>query len=152
MSWEKKAIVFLKAIAGSIAMYMGYSVPDLDITLMGIGSHRHFATHSIIPALIAIIGYKGIGRFLRFLDTLLPENRNLLWRKIISFYHEASCVPTAFAAGIGLHLAQDLFIDGSQSIRGPWGGTFIKDTYLDDNAFLSLNLLGNLNSNKRSKW
>ena len=44
-------------------------------------------------------------------------------------------------SGSMIHLFQDLFIDGSQSIRGPWGGTFMKGTYLDDNLYLAFNMV-----------
>ena len=140
LSLSEKLILLSKLVISYYLVRLGYYTPDLDIKLWGIGSHRHFSTHSIIPLLGIILGIKVIKRVGKYIYSLLPQNKNQLWQDLKNFGEQLEFIPKAYSLGLGLHLAEDLFIDGSQSIRGPWGGTFIKGTYLDDDAYIAMNI------------
>lgn len=140
LSLSEKLILISKLIISYYLVRIGYYTPDLDIKLWGIGSHRHFSTHSIIPLLGVIFGFKVIKRVGKYIYSLLPQNKNQIWQDLKNFGEQLKFIPKAYSLGLGLHLAEDLFIDGSQSIRGPWGGTFIKGTYLDDDAYIAMNI------------
>lgn len=138
---KRSSIIRLVAyiISAAIGAYIGIQIPDMDISLWGIGSHRNFFTHSVAPALVIEFTYRVIRRLIHGFKDRLPENRKTYWENSINVADDClqSFVIGSYA-GITLHLGKDLFFDGSQSIRGPWGNTFIKNTYLDDNLYLGI--------------
>ena len=144
MSFDQKRNFIFRLISyimfAAIGTYTGIQIPDMDISLWGIGSHRNFFTHSVAPAILIEFTYRVISRLMLGFKDRLPEHRKQYWNKSIKVTDDClqSFVIGAYA-GITFHIGKDLFIDGSQSIRGPWGNTFIKNTYFDDDLYLGIN-------------
>lgn len=124
----------------SAGAYMGYNTPDQDIKMLGIGKHRHWAFHSVLPVLaVAIVA--------RLLCRVLDETD-----KYLSLHHEESdkieflktnLKLLAFGTAIGTtaHLAIDGTLQGSKAVTSPYGGTFVPNTLVDDKAYLVFNAL-----------
>lgn len=121
--------------------YLGYSTPDLDISLFGIGKHRHFLTHSIAPGIMySLVAKLGI----RFIERIQYNYEGKSdWLGFLQSLVKTSAL--GYGLGVSVHLAQDLLIDGSQTIRGgPWERStipeFLRQNYSFDNAYLASNL------------
>lgn len=133
------AILVHLLIAGAGA-YMGNGIPDLDISLMGIGKHRNFFTHSVLPALGVEFSALVLHRLIDGFKDRLPPNAHPIWENLRHAKTGLNAAVVGVYAGLSWHLFKDLFIDGSQAIRGPGFNTFVSGTYLDDNAYLAGNL------------
>lgn len=140
----KKEVVtcLLKISLVLFGTYIGYEVPDMDIKHLGIGSHRHWIYHSFLIIYGVDVILKVIERTAKMLSEKLDHDTV---KRYVSNIEKISYYKNLFVNGLYsgsmIHLFQDLFIDGSQSIRGPWGGTFMKGTYLDDNLYLAFNMV-----------
>ena len=135
--------IIAKALFWLLAAYCGYSVPDLDIKFFGIGSHRHFFTHSILPAISVALAGKFICRFLDHVSSNCQEADKDIKNILEEFKRFIGIGVSGFTVGITAHLFQDLFIDGSQTIRGPWEREQIpnwaRKNYRFDDGYLAVN-------------
>jgi hypothetical protein len=134
--------IYLGRVACYVAVWsggavVGYGLPDKDISVLGIGSHRHFAFHSVAPA----VGVKLFGSlFLKVLGRAARRVRRKDERALLAFVASNLVVATGgVSAGVGMHLLEDALLDGSKSLVGPWGGTIVTGTSVDDNAWFLVN-------------
>jgi hypothetical protein len=141
---KTELVIFIAKILVLIASaYCGYSIPDLDITLFGIGFHRHFLTHSVFPVLgVALVG-KLVKRFTIHMRKNCEEGDQDIKNGLQEVDNFMDVTTRGIALGVSLHLSQDLFIDGSQVIRGPWARDIIPDilrkSYRFDDGYLLVN-------------
>ncbi len=114
----RTVILLLLLIAGIVVFF---KFPDLDISLLGIGKHRHFLFHSaFFPAAVYLL----IGSIFK--------------RTIVITISMA--ISMAFAFAIGIHLLTDLF--QFKAIYFPIIGNLVYGTSLDDKIWLGANVLG----------
>jgi hypothetical protein len=151
--------VYLGRVACYVAVWsggavVGYGLPDKDITLLGIGSHRNFAFHSVGPAAgVTLFG----SLFLRVLGRAARRVRRKDERAVLAFVASNLVVATGgVSAGVGMHLLEDVLLDGNKAVAGPWGGTIVTGTSVDDNAWFLVNgfcclLNGKLPQRRRKK-
>jgi hypothetical protein len=109
--------------AGFMGLVSGFGFPDSDISMLGIGNHRFFLFHSAAGILV-----------LRYLYRLWMQRvedpgawTSRVQRKL------GGVLVGAFAVGVGLHLAVDLF--RPKSIVFPFAGTLVGGTLVDDNIW-----------------
>lgn len=130
--------------------YLGFSVPDLDISLLGIGQHRNFMTHSVGPALLFSLLVKLGIRFVNRIQANYPVENE--WLLFIQSILKTSQI--GFTVGIASHLAKDLLFDGSQTIRGLGPRSAIPDilrqNYRFDNGYLAANVLASIENLPRN--
>jgi hypothetical protein len=134
--------IYLGRVACYVAVWsggavVGYGLPDKDIVLLGIGSHRNFAFHSVVPT----VGVKLLGSlFLRVLGRAARRVRRKDERAVLAFVASNLVVATGgVSAGVGVHLLEDALLDGNKSVVGPWGSTIVAGTSVDDNAWFLVN-------------
>ena len=108
-------------LSAAVGLPIGHGIPDLDISLFGIGGHRNFAFHSALPAAAA---YGLLKRF-------LTKPRSRLARRL------AGCLAAGLAAGNGVHLAVDVF--QPHAVEFPLVGSLVNGTLIDDNLWLGGN-------------
>lgn len=99
-----------------IVGYFSFHFPDKDITLLGIGKHRHFLFHgSLLPLLLFFLfrWFKGSILFI---------------------------LSTGSSLGVGLHLISDIPQNKSISFY-PFCNTLIYNTSIDDRAWLAVNII-----------
>lgn len=130
--------------------YLGFSVPDLDIPLFGIGQHRNFMTHSVGPAILFSLLVKLGIRFMNRIQENYPiENE---WIAFIQSILKTSQI--GFTVGIASHLAKDLLYDGSQTIRGLGPRStipdFLRKNYRFDDGYLAANILASVENLPRN--
>jgi hypothetical protein len=109
----KELIILLLIIIGSI---LSYPFPDLDISLLGIGNHRYFLFHSVVPVLLVL--------------ALLRSKRPM----IIKIFN---VIIVSLSFGIGIHLLFDVF--QSKSVVFPFMKTLIRGTSIDDRLWEGIN-------------
>ena len=107
----------------------GFSFPDKDISLLGIGHHRYFLFHSAIGLVALRHFYK------QWLDA---ENNNQHFTNRVKRKVSGSLLGS-FAMGVGIHLAVDSF--QPKSIVFPFFGSLVNGTLVDDNIWLIGNSL-----------
>ncbi|HHV62971.1 MAG TPA: hypothetical protein GXX51_10080, partial [Firmicutes bacterium] len=102
----------------------GFSAPDLDIKILGIGNHRFFLFHSALGLVV-----------LRHLYRLWVEKNehpekwaSRVKRKV------AGMLLGTYAVGVGVHLAIDVF--QPKAVIFPFFGSLIDGTMVDDNIWL----------------
>lgn len=124
----------------ALSAYMGFSVPDKDISIFGIGGHRNFFTHSIGPALLFSLCMKLGMRFVQRIQVNYPGESE--WLAFLQTILQASQI--GFNVGIAAHLSKDLLIDGNQTIRGivPRSNIpeFLRENYRFDKGYLAANI------------
>lgn len=143
LSKKEWIILITKILVFCVATYLGYNIPDLDITLFGIGAHRSFLTHSILP----ILGVGIIGKFLKRVSLNVEKNCDDKDEDIKSMLNGSrslvDTIVSGIAFGVSVHLSQDLFFDGSQTIRGPWDRDqippILRKNYRFDDGYLLVN-------------
>jgi hypothetical protein len=106
----------------------GFSFPDADISLLGIGNHRFFLFHSSIGLIVLRYFYN---QWVQKLDDEKFSNRAT--KKI------SGMVLGSFSIGVGIHLAVDVF--QPKSIVFPFFGSLVDGTLVDDNIWLMGNSL-----------
>lgn len=135
------------------AGYVGYNVPDLDISLMGIGSHRHWLTHSIIPVLFVSLGSKLLIRFLEKAKERHSKGDADTIEALRVIQKGLNTLSVGFAFGVSAHLLQDALWDNPQAVRGPWERNqipdFLRTDYRFDDGYLVANGLFALNGVKK---
>ena len=150
MSKSELVIFIAKALVLIASAYFGYSIPDLDITLFGIGFHRHFLTHSVFP----VLGVALIGKLIKRFSSHMRKNCEEGDLDIKNGLHEMDgfidAITNGVALGVSLHLSQDLFIDGPQTIRGPWDRDqipqILRRNYRFDDGYLLVNQIAGYGS------
>lgn len=150
MSKSELVIFIAKTLVLIASAYLGYNIPDLDITLFGIGFHRHFLTHSVFP----VIGVALIGKLIKRFSIHMRKNCEEGDLDIKNGLHEMDSfidtITNGIALGLSLHLSQDLFIDGSQTIRGPWDRDqipqILRKNYRFDDGYLLVNQIAGYGS------
>ncbi|MDE3269080.1 MAG: hypothetical protein OYH77_02220 [Pseudomonadota bacterium] len=116
--------------------YGGYSLPDKDIALFGIGGHRNFFTHSVVPALLVALLVKFM---IRVIDEIFIKTKNAGRRALAVIKNHLMLIIGGFSTGVAVHLLEDGILEPSGTIRGPGFNTFISGTTLDDQAYLVVN-------------
>lgn len=106
----------------------GYSFPDMDISLLGIGNHRFFLFHSALGLVALRYFYK---------QWLLKTNDDRLTSRVTK--KVSGMILGTYALGVGIHLAVDVF--QPKSIVFPFFGSLIDGTLIDDNIWLLGNSL-----------
>ena len=142
-SRKEKALIIAKIIFFALMIAIGCKIPDLDISLWGIGSHRHFFTHSALPILVIVL----LGKLAKRISNHISSNCTEEDDDIKSFLEEIkkfiNIAVSGAAIGVSAHLFKDLFIDNPQSIRGPWKREWIPDWlrkgYRFDDGYLFAN-------------
>jgi len=119
--------------AGALSFIAGLAFPDLDIVLLGIGTHRFFLFHSALAVII-------LKKFLEDYQTFLAENPSRVC------YDKLLAISAAGAGyGIALHLAVDGLLQGNQDVTFGLPGVFqfslVEGTLVDDNIWLVGNAL-----------
>lgn len=158
MSNEELLISVVKtAITTTIflsAGYVGYSVPDLDISLMGIGSHRNWLTHSVVPVLFVSLSSKLLIRFLEKAKERHSKGDADTVEALRVIQKGINTLSVGFAFGVSAHLLQDALWDNPQTVRGPWERDQIPDFLRRNHRFDDGYLMGNgllaLNSVKKN--
>ncbi len=114
---------------GFMGLAEGISLPDMDISLLGIGRHRFFLFHSALPLLVLRLLYK---RWIRGMD---DESRPLsgLKKKV------TGALVGGCALGVAVHLTVDVF--QPKSVIFPFLGSLAEGTLVDDNIWLMGNAL-----------
>ena len=110
---------------GLLGFSFGAGLPDLDITVFGVGAHRYFLTHSVLGAFLVQ----------QFLQRMV---RGGIGRVL------AGGTGAGIALGLGGHLVSDGsfgWLDGEKSVQfGIPGltdmGSLISGTLVDDNLYL----------------
>ena len=119
MKTNIKILIFLLLLIAGVAVF--FKFPDLDISLLGIGKHRHFLFHSaFFPAAVYFL------------------IRSILKRTI--FITILMAISMAFAFAIGIHLVTDLF--RFKTIYFPIIGNLVYDSSLDDKIWIGANVIG----------
>lgn len=106
----------------------GYNLPDLDISLLGIGNHRFFQFHSALGLVALRYFYK---------QWLLKKTDNNFSHRVIK--KVSGMALGTYAIGIGIHLAVDIF--QPKSIVFPFFGSLVDGTLIDDKIWLLGNSL-----------
>lgn len=98
------AIVFA---AGGGTDFEG-GIPDLDITVAGIGAHRNIFSHSILVGLTSEFVLRFAYGVLEKVFERLPAQHHFLWDRVGSFLqrHKSNTI-SAIWVGIGMHLIND---------------------------------------------
>ena len=119
-----------------VSAYGGYNIPDKDIALFGIGKHRHFLTHSFVPAMIVAL----LAKFMiRVIDEIYIKTKAAGQRMLAVIKNHLAIIIVGFSAGVAVHLLEDGILEPSGTIRGPGFNTFISGTTIDDQAYLVVN-------------
>ena len=109
---EQTAITLLSLAlafrAGSGGLDGNGGVPDTDITILGIGEHRAFLTHSVISGALVEATVLALADLIGTLHKQLPTNHSKFWDKLLEINNQAARPLTqGFSAGIAYHLAVD---------------------------------------------
>ncbi len=138
MSVQERSVYFAKitAIVLSVAAggYVGSTLPDKDITYLGIGKHRNAVFHSVISAFVARL-------FLRLMERFCTEaqKHNLLTENDLAV--ATYCLKSArcgVALGVAAHLIVDGTAEGSKAVLFT-DGSLVSNTLIDDRAWLLVN-------------
>lgn len=133
--------------------YVGYSIPDLDISLVGIGSHRNWLTHSIVPVLFVSLSSKLLIRFLERAKKRHSKGDADTVEAFRIIQKGLNTLSVSFAFGVSVHLLQDALLDNPQTVRGPWERNqipdFLRTNYRFDDGYLVANGLLAMNSVKK---
>jgi len=100
-------LAFLAASGGPDA---DGGVPDLDIQLLGIGSHRSLLSHSIVAGAVIETLLYGLAKVVGMLHQHLPSNHDPLWDTI---HRNKDAYLSAAAMGAGAGVAYHLLIDAT---------------------------------------
>ena len=93
-------------------------VPDLDIALGDIGTHRSPLTHSIISAAIIETMVFSTVRAANIIYKYLPEGHDSFWDKIETFGEWGHAFASGACTGIAYHLLIDGTLDGQGTLKG----------------------------------
>jgi hypothetical protein len=115
--------------AGGLGLSYGLVFPDRDIRLLGIGSHRYFLFHSAL-------GLVALRHFYR--DWMEKQADPQRWSSRVK-RKVAGAALGSFAAGVGVHLAVDVF--QPKAVLFPFIGSLADGTMVDDNVWLIGNSL-----------
>lgn len=125
---------YFATICGST--YLGNEIPDKDIKLMGIGSHRNAFFHSSLSAAAIRLCIKLVSRTISTLEEeeLIEDSSALREVK--------KCLVLAqggVALGVGAHLIVDGGIQNGKAVIFGDMGSLVNGTLMDDNAWLLIN-------------
>lgn len=110
----------LGAASFGVGFWAGTHFPDLDIVLLGIGRHRHWAFHSALPtAALAWVGDQLIQHYRRA-KPATPEGRPAAGARLVPETIRYGVAPfiAGFAAGQALHLAVDGIWQAGKDVVG----------------------------------
>lgn len=131
------------ALSTTAGICLGGASPDMDIKLLGIGKHRHYAFHSALSTIAVSKLTKILCRLFQAAENYLPPEAT---ESDIKFFQFTKTNLELIAFGYSVGVAQHLFVDGAientKSVVSPWGNTFVKHTLLDDNIYLMTNAAG----------
>ncbi len=104
-------------LAGVLGFYLGSGgldanggIPDTDIAVGGIGSHRSVFTHSILTGAALEAGIFSLVLLANVVHANLPEQHDEFWDRLVA---ETNRLAVAFAAGACAGLAYHLLADSS---------------------------------------
>lgn len=104
---------FAGILIGSGGLDADGGLPDLDIQLMGIGSHRSVLTHSIVMGAAAEAGILSVLDLALVIHDRLPAGRDALWNELIdSVAIFADALRRGTDVGLALHVGADATVDG----------------------------------------
>lgn len=127
---------YLGAFAASSVV--GAETPDKDITALGIGSHRNFFFHSAAIALGVKLACRLMLRVASRAEKLVKKGSDD-HEALVFIATNLKAISFGYAVGTATHLVKDATFDGSKAVTGPWGGTLLDGTIVDDDAWLLLN-------------
>ncbi len=128
-----KVAMYLSSFAAGA--YIGNSLPDKDITYLGIGSHRNFAFHSVLAAVFGRL----MIRFLQRFADCMNEEGLLSDQDAAVVQHCFSAAQGGVAVGVAVHLAIDGTIQGSKAVLMGHFGSIVDGTLIDDKAWFLVN-------------
>lgn len=114
---------------GAMGLVGGFSAPDLDISLLGIGYHRYFLFHSAIG--LAVLRY--------FYRQWLQGQQCPAGPLGRAANKAAGAALAGLSMGVGLHLMIDVF--QPKAVIFPFFGSLVDGTLVDDNIWLMGNSL-----------
>lgn len=130
--------------AGLVGLAQGIVMPDLDISLVGIGAHRFFLFHSGL----VVWGLEQLYlRYYRQMELDAPSSPPMAGRPMAAYRNHARRVLMkvaggllgAAAIGVGIHLVIDVF--QPKAVIFPVIGSLLDGTLVDDNIWLLGNAL-----------
>ena len=112
---NKRGISIFVLVAGAaVIAALTFRFPDIDIKLLGIGKHRYFLFHSAIVPLLALFVSRPL-------------------RRIAAVGFVTSVLVAGFLAGVGVHLATDIF--QTKAVMFPFIGSLVDGTSVDDRVW-----------------
>lgn len=144
MSNEDKTLIFLEcaiyALSTTAGICLGGASPDMDIKLLGIGKHRHYAFHSALSTIAVSKLTKILCRLFQAAENYLPPEATESDVKFLKFTKtNLELIAFGYSVGVAQHLFVDGAIENTKAVVSPWGNTFIEHTLLDDNIYLMTN-------------
>lgn len=130
--------------AGLVGLAQGVAMPDLDISLVGIGAHRFFLFHSGL----VVWGLEQLYlRYYRQMELDAPSGPPMAGPPMAAYRNHARRVLMkvaggllgAAAIGVGIHLVIDVF--QPKAVIFPVIGSLLDGTLVDDNIWLLGNAL-----------
>jgi len=117
----------------AVSFARGLAFPDVDIRLLGIGSHRYFLFHSALSVFV-------LKRFVEEYQSFVADDPGAVrYDKVLA------SVAAGAGYGIALHLAADGLWQGGQDVTfgipGLWQSSLVEGTLVDDNIWLVGNAL-----------
>jgi len=118
--------------------YLGNNLPDKDISVYGIGKHRHFVFHSMLMAGGITVLSKFLCRiFNKASGYVHPDHPD---RETLNFLVlNLNLLAFGTSVGVAFHLGIDGTLERNKAVYNPLGGTFIPGTLVDDNFYLTFN-------------
>lgn len=104
-----------KLVVGALAFYFvgggldgDGGVPDLDLEVFGIGGHRSWVTHSILPGVVNETGLFSLYDFIVRAHAYLPNPHDPLWDDVRSRLNTwLTSARDGASAGLAFHLGVD---------------------------------------------
>lgn len=154
MTFNEILLFGSKVLLFFCAAFLGYKIPDLDITLWGIGAHRHWLSHSVAPVIAVSLLSKLIRRFVERIGGNCKDCGLDIDSPVSLISSLVNTFSIGISTGVAFHLSKDLMFDGSQTIRGPWRRDsipdFLRTNYRFDDGYLFLNQLGSITETTKS--
>lgn len=136
-----KMTIFLSIFA--MALYIGHELPDSDISILGIGAHRSFISHSVLPMILVSTATTILLRTIEQAETKIVNNKEgLHWTSNVKTILNLTRI--GFGTGMTFHLFVDGLIQRGGTIRihdlngNVIRGTLVPNTRVDDMVYTTL--------------